>query len=132
MARKSPESPEILKLISLGGQSREFLGAELLDLRRKLDVPARVRDSLRQSPTTWLFGSAATGLAASFIFRRRPSPPRAKRRGIPATLLGLTLTAARPLAKVWLADQAKRWLAASPAAPPASIGKTIPANPNPS
>jgi hypothetical protein len=59
----------------------------------------------------------ATGLAASLIFRRRPAASAKKRRGIPATLLGLTLTAARPLAKMWLANQAKHWLSPQASSP---------------
>jgi hypothetical protein len=124
MDRKPTESPEILKLVRLAEQSRALLGEEAALLRRKLDVPARVRDSLRHHPGQWVFGSMATGLAASFLFRRSPAAPTAKRRGIPATLLGLTLTAARPLAKVWLADQVKRWLSSS--VPPDRNGRMAP------
>jgi hypothetical protein len=113
MDRKPPESPEILRLVRLAEQSRALLGEEAERLRQKLDVPTRVRESLRHHPGSWMFGSMATGLAASLIFRRRSAESPKKRRGIPATLLGLTLTAARPLAKVWLADQAKRWLSSS-------------------
>lgn len=79
-------------------------------LRQRLDVPARVRDSLREHPTGWLFGSLASGLAASMLFRRKPAAPK-QPRGFPGVLLGLTLTAVRPLLKVWLADQLKLWLA---------------------
>lgn len=118
MDRKLPENPEIQRLIRLSQASRSFLGNEALALKHKLDVPARLRDSLKSHPTTWLFGSLASGLAASLIFRRRPAVEK-KRRGIPGTLLGLTLTAARPLAKVWLADQIKHWIApaSQPTAP---------------
>ena len=122
MDRKPSESPEILRLVHLAEQSRALLGEEASRLRQKLDLPSRMRDSLRNHPSSWLFGSLATGLAASFAFRRRPAATVKKRRGIPATLLGLTLTAARPIAKVWLAGQAKRWLAASSV----SSGRNIP------
>lgn len=124
MDRKLPESPEILKLVRLAEQSRALLGEEAARLRQRLDVPARLRDSLKHHPGSWMFGSMATGLAASFIFRRRPAEPVKKRRGIPATLLGLTLTAARPLAKVWLADQAKRWLSST--TPSTPKGRMVP------
>lgn len=110
MDRKLPENPEIQRLIRLGAASRACLESEAAALRRRLDVPARLRGSLRTHPTAWLFGSLASGLAASFLFRRKPAEEK-KRRGFPGMLLGLTLTAARPIAKVWLADQLKHWLA---------------------
>jgi hypothetical protein len=107
MDRKLPENPEIQRLIELSENCRRFLENEATHLRQKLDIPSRVRDSLRESPTKWLAGSLASGFAASLLFRGRPAPAT-KRRGIPATLLGLTLTAARPLLKVWLANQVKQ------------------------
>ncbi len=107
--------------------SRSMLESEADKIRRKLDVPARVRGSLRQHPSAWLLGSLATGLAASFLFRRKPSADK-KRRGIAGILLGLTLTAARPFAKVWLAGQLKQWIAAIPDSRPV---RAFPPNPNP-
>lgn len=129
MDRKFQENPEIQRLILLSQASRSFLGEEIIALRHKLDVPARLRDSLKNHPSTWLFGSLASGLAASLLFRRRPAVAK-KRRGIPGTLLGLTLTAARPLAKVWLTDQLKNWISqASPPAP--TISRASAPHPNP-
>lgn len=107
MDRKLPENPEIERLIELSEISRRFLENEATHLRQKLDLPSRLRDSLREHPSKWLAGSLVSGLAASFLFRSRPAPIK-KRRGIPATVVGLTLTAARPLLKVWLANQVKQ------------------------
>jgi hypothetical protein len=115
MDRKLPENPEIQRLIRLSQASRSFLENEAIALRHRLDVPARLKDSLKSHPSSWLFGSLASGLAASLIFHRKPALDK-KRKGIPATLLGLTLTAAQPLAKVWLTNQLKHWIA--PASPP--------------
>jgi hypothetical protein len=121
MDRKLPENPEIQRLIRLSEASRSCLESEVITLRHRLDVPARIRGSLKEHPSTWLFGSLASGLAASLMFRRKPAAVK-KRRGIPGVLLGLTLTAARPLAKVWLADQLKHWVAGiSPAQPAGSL-----------
>jgi hypothetical protein len=113
MDRKPPTSPEVLKLLELADLSRSMLGDEAERLRQRLDVPARLRDSLKHHPSSWMFGSLAAGLAASLAFRRKPRVDR-KRKGFPSVLLGLTLTAARPLAKVWLANQAKSWLTGNP------------------
>ncbi len=116
MDRKLPENPEILRLIELGDLSRSLLDAEACRLRERLDVPARVRNSLKQHPSSWLFGSMATGLAASFLLRRKPAAEKRKR-GFTATMLGLTLTAAKPLARVWLTDQLKHWVSGTAPAP---------------
>lgn len=107
MDRKLPEDPEIRRLIELSASSRQSLANEAAALRHKLDVPSRVRESLRENPTTWMAGSLVSGLAASLLFRSKPAPVK-KRRGFPAAVLGLTLTAARPLLKVWLANQVKQ------------------------
>jgi hypothetical protein len=121
MDRKLSETQEIQRLIRLSEASRSCLDAEATALKHRLDVPARIRGSLAQHPTSWVFGSLASGLAASLMFRRKPAAAAGKkRRGIPGVLLGLTLTAARPLVRVWLADQANRWLTG------ASSGLSIP------
>jgi hypothetical protein len=110
MDRKLPENPEIQRLIDLSAASRSFLESEAASFRNRWDIPARARQSLKEHPTAWLLGSLGTGLAASLMFRKKNVTDK-KRRGIPGVLMGLTLTAARPLAKVWLANQAKQWIA---------------------
>jgi len=98
-------------LIALSAAARSFLGDEALAARQRFDIPARLRGSLKEHPTGWLMGSLASGLAASLLFRGgKPAKPE-KRRGLPTALLGLTLTAVRPLAKVWLTNQVKHHLA---------------------
>jgi hypothetical protein len=117
MDRKLSEKAEIEQLIRLSGAARACLGTEAAALRKRLDFPSRVRDSLAAHPAGWMFGSLASGLFASLLFRRRPrraAPPA--RRGALLGLLGLTLTAAKPLAKIWFANQLKNWMT-SPAHP---------------
>ncbi len=63
---------------------------------------------------------------ASFSAANHPPRPNAAR--IPGILLGLTLTAARPLAKIWLGDQLKHWLAGHAFPAPASRLHSHPAN----
>ncbi|MES2475410.1 MAG: hypothetical protein V4640_06495 [Verrucomicrobiota bacterium] len=79
--------------------------------KAKLDVPARVRSSLKDNPTGWLIGSAASGLAASLFLRRKPEKPVREKSSHPLGFLALILTLVRPLAKVWLTDQVKSYLA---------------------
>lgn len=101
-------TPEIQRLIRMAEMSRAAMGSEICHLKHKLNVPARLCDSLKHHPTAWLFGSAASGFAARLLFRRR-SPAAKPRRGLAGALLGLTLTASRPLAKAWLANQLSKW-----------------------
>lgn len=117
MDRKFQQNQEIERLIRLSESSRSSLEFEAAALRQRLDVPARVRSSLKSHPTGWLVGSLASGLAASLVFGRRQAVVEKKRRSLPLTLLELSLTAARPFAKVWLFDQAKNYLAAQHARP---------------
>ena len=109
MDRKFQANPEIQRLIRLSEASRSRLETEAHALTAKFDVPARIRGSLKEHPTGWLLGSLASGLAASLLFRGKKTAPQ-KRRSLPTALLGLTLTAVRPLAKVWLTNQVKNHL----------------------
>jgi hypothetical protein len=117
MDRKLQQAPEIERLIRLGEAARSTLEVEAAALKQRFDVPARLKDSLKSHPTGWLVGSLASGLAASMLFSRRPPAREKKTRGLPLTLLGLSLTAVRPIAKIWLADQVKQYLAAPRARP---------------
>lgn len=111
MAQELQQDQELQRLIRLGEAARSCLGHEVAALKAKLDFPARIRNSLRHHPTGWLLGSLASGLAGSLLFRRRRvAPVRKAHKSLLLTLLGLALTAARPFAKVWLADQVKNYL----------------------
>ena len=110
MDRKLPPNQEIERLIRLSATSRACLTSELISLKQRLDFPARIRDSLKSHPSGWLFGSLASGFVGSLFFRRKPAATVTKQRGLLVTLLGLAVTAARPFAKVWLADHVKGYL----------------------
>lgn len=110
MDRKLPENQEIERLIRLGEAARSRLGDEAVWLKQRLDVPARIRGSLKEHPASWLLGSLASGLAASVLFRLKPRAAEKNQRSLPLTLLGLTFSAIRPMAKVWLTDQVKNYL----------------------
>ena len=113
MARNTAEEQEIQRLIRLAADSRIEIRGKVAHLRHQLDVPSRVRGSLGSHPSAWMFGSMATGLFASALFRRRP-PKTKKKSKLAAALVGLTLTAVKPAARIWLADRAKLWLAGGP------------------
>ncbi|MGL4398576.1 MAG: hypothetical protein ACRCXD_01795 [Luteolibacter sp.] len=112
MDRKLQQAKEIERLIALGESARSCLEFEAISLKQRLDVPTRLRDSLRSHPTGWLMGSMASGLAASMLFGRKPPAREKKKSSLPLTLLGLSLTAVRPVAKIWLADIVKQYLSA--------------------
>jgi hypothetical protein len=112
MDRKSEKLREIERLIRVSAAARGCLGNEVRVLKQRLNIPSRIRGSLKAHPSTWMAGSLLSGLAASLLFRRHPAPPPTKKhKGFGGVLFGLTLTAARPLAKVWLANRAKQWIA---------------------
>ncbi len=111
MAQELSKNQQLERLIRAGDDARSLLTAEIATLKARLDVPARVRGSLEGNPTGWLLGSAASGLLASLLFRRKPSRPAAKKRGgLPFKFLALILTVIRPMAKVWLTGHVKNYL----------------------
>ena len=124
MDRKSAQTQEIERLIRLSAASRSCLTREVIALKQQLNFPARIRGSLKCHPTAWLFGSLASGFVASLFFRRKRPPQQTKHRGIVVTLLGLALTAVRPFAKVWLADQVKSYLIGRPGSHPANPARS--------
>lgn len=115
MDREIPRQQQIEQLIRSSERSRAFLSAEVHSLKAKLDVPARVRSSLKGNPGGWMLGSAASGLFASLLFRRKPAKAAVAKTGKKSShtirFLALILTVVRPLAKVWLTGQLKNHLA---------------------
>ena len=109
MDRKLQQRQEIERLMRVSESARSTLDDAALMLRQKLDFPTRIRGSLKSHPAGWLVGSLASGLAASWIFSRKPSPTEKKHRSLPMKLLGLSLTAVQPMARVWLSNQVKNY-----------------------
>jgi hypothetical protein len=108
------QNQEIQRLIRLGESARSGIQRETLVLRQRLDLASRIRGTIKNHPTGWILGAMGTGLTISrllFRSRRQKPTPAATRKSLPMVALGLTLTAIRPFAKVWLADQVKRYLA---------------------
>jgi len=114
MARKSPEQAEIEQLIRQSDEARQQLGGRITLIRQRLGFPKRVLGSMRGRGKTLLFGSMAAGFLTSLLLRR--SAGNGRRKTFRARLLGLTLTAAKPLAKVWitglLRKRGEQWLTA--------------------
>lgn len=120
MARNHQAQQErIRELIDQASQARAQLARESQRLRRKLDIPARIRESLKEHPVRWLCGSLSSGIAASFLMRRRTrtihKAPHNK------LWVGLIIAAAKPLLINWLnhklGDLLKRQSASTKTAP---------------
>ena len=83
--------------------SRATLGSDLAQLRRRLDVPARVKDSILSKPLVWFGGSLGVGLLASMLVRR--PRPQVRESNVSRSLwklaLGGAFTLARPALQSW-------------------------------
>jgi hypothetical protein len=112
MAQNS-QSAEIEALIRRSRAARQELKTAYAAFRHKLDVPARVKDSLRAHPLGWFGGSLATGLLASFFVSKGHShkntetaaEPKKKRAGLGGFALTAAASMAKPLVKAWLAKK---------------------------
>lgn len=87
--------------------SRVAVAGELATLRRRLDVPARVKESVLSKPLAWLGGSLGAGLLASIALKRRRRSSRvekaekAAKKAWWSVLLGGAFTLARPALQNW-------------------------------
>jgi hypothetical protein len=83
--------------------SRASLGSDLAVIRRRLDVPARVKDSILSKPLLWFGGSLGAGLLASMLLRRpRPQARESKpSRSLWKIALGGAFALARPALQSW-------------------------------
>jgi len=111
MDRKLTEKAQVERLIRRSADARFCLENEAKRIKQRFDVPAKIRGSLREHPTSWLIGSLASALVVSMLFSRRPKPSvKPARSGAKGKLLGLAVKAATPLAKVWVSKQLANWM----------------------
>jgi hypothetical protein len=110
MDRKLSEKERIGQLIRQSQAARSCLGKDIAALKRRFDIPKRLKGSLTAHPGTWMLGSMTSGLLASVFLRRRPHKISIKRKGALAGLAALALTAVKPIAKVWLANLLREWI----------------------
>lgn len=87
--------------------SRVAVAGELAQLRYRLDVPARVKESVLSKPLAWLGGSLGAGFVASIFLKRRRRSSRAEKaekvakKSLWGILLGGAFTLARPALQNW-------------------------------
>ena len=92
------EKARLEELIARNDAARQSLGGHWQTLRHRVDIPARISNSIRTNRTMWFAGTATVGLLTSLLFRRKAPvvvAAPAKRKG----LLGLALTTAFAFAK---------------------------------
>ena len=103
MAGGPGQTDELQALRARLEESRRDLGLAVIGLRRRFDVPARLRLSMRQHPRGWFTGSLVAGLLAAISVRRRGGGRRERRgRGWLAGLAAFVLSILKPLLKRWL------------------------------
>jgi len=109
MASESERQTEAL--IARLSASRANLGRDVAILRHRLDVPARVKESVMSKPLAWFGGSLGAGLVASFLLKGRKSPPKQEqvvRRSLWSLALGGLFTLARPALQTWATNELRK------------------------
>lgn len=101
----SSKERDIEALIARIAISRVAVARDLAHLRRKLDVPARVKESVLTKPLAWLGGSLGAGFLTSLLLKRRRHRPTKKeevvKKSLWTVLLGGLFTLARPALQSW-------------------------------
>jgi alpha-beta hydrolase superfamily lysophospholipase len=98
-------------LIARLAASRSAVGHDLAVLRHRLDVPARVKESVMAKPLAWFGGSLGAGLIASFLLKgrkSRPKPEKVVRRSLWSLALGGAFTLARPALQTWAMSELRK------------------------
>lgn len=103
MAKPTETSSELAALIRRGDAARFQLGQAHQRFKQKLDIPLRIRDSIKSSPMKWLAGSLAGGLMGSLLFRSgKSAKDRGKKnRGWIVSLLLMSFNLAKPALKIY-------------------------------
>ena len=117
MAQPTEKLKQLAGLIQQAEASRLALTESHARLRRRLDVPTRIKSSIISAPAKWLGGSIAAGLAASLCLRPRIKkiPTEAiitkKQRGFTIGLLTLLFTLSKPAIKSCATNLLRNYLA---------------------
>jgi hypothetical protein len=108
MAISTEKQLELSRLIEHTAQARTQISSTCSQLHDKLDLISRAKTSVSEEPMKWIGGSAAVGLATSFIFRPKKrhkemailaAIPRI--RGLIWKLLVLVTKLIKPVAKIY-------------------------------
>jgi hypothetical protein len=106
------EKARLEELIARNDAARQSLGSHWQTLRNRVDIPARISNSIRSNRTLWFAGTATVGLLTSLFFRRKPPVVVAQAPRASKGLLGLALTTAfafaKPALKTWLWSEVRK------------------------
>lgn len=109
MAISIEEQKELRRLIIQASQARNQVSITCAQLRDKIDFIRRTKTSVREKPMKWIGGSAAVGLAISFLFRpKKKQSEMAMLAAIPritgliGVILSLVFKFIKPVAKVYV------------------------------
>jgi hypothetical protein len=86
--------------------SRSGLGGHVVELKRSLDVPLRIKNSVSSRPLAWFGGSLGLGLVASRLLRRKPRKTRKTR--MTAFMFTAILSLLKPALKGMLISELQR------------------------
>ena len=98
-------------LIARLAASRRAVGHDLAVLRHRLNVPARIKESVMSKPLAWFGGSLGAGLVASFLLKGRKSRPKREkvvRRSLWSLALGGAFTLVRPALQTWAMNELRK------------------------
>ena len=106
MVKSTQQQAEIAELIRRSETARLQLSDAHAALKDKLNVPARLKESLKAEPKKWMGGSLVAGLLFSRMFRsRKPQQEKVqqvrKQRNILLGALALLVSLAKPAAKIY-------------------------------
>jgi hypothetical protein len=113
MAKPTQKSLELAELIRRSEAARIQIGHAHLQFKKKLDIPLRIKNSLKFSPLKWLGGSVAAGFVGSLLFRSKRKPkhePEKKHRGWFIGLLMMLFALAKPTLKIYATKLLKDYL----------------------
>ena len=118
MAQSSKTKTHVAELIYRSELARAKLSSSHAELKHKLDVPARIKESFLSTPVKWMGGFLLAGLAANFIFRSKKHKPTLmpverkmqKSRGLISSLLFLCFSMLKPVAKMYALKIFKSYL----------------------
>ena len=107
MAKSTQKSIKLGQLIRSSEASRLQLGLAHARLKHRLDVSARIKESMKAEPVKWLGGSAVAGFFGSFLFKSKKkkiseqAKTVKKERNFLLGMFGLVITLVKPAAKIY-------------------------------
>ena len=114
MAKSTQKSLELAELILRSDVARFQIGQAHHKLKQKLDIPLRIRDSLKSSPLKWLGGSLGVGFMGSFLFKSKRRQPKysieKKHGGWFTRLLLISFSLAKPALEIYATKFLKDYL----------------------